>query len=145
MKKYISISITFCFIMLFTSGLALYFAPSCKTAQKIGWSFLFIGKESWEAVHIVFAVLFLITMATHLILNWKIFVLYFFDREKNILNIKAAILCAAAAILFFLMSVFNIPPVSWLHKAHEIIKFSWGPSCDGKRHLNKKQIIKNPY
>ncbi len=129
-RKCISIWSASCFLILALSGIALFIAPSCKTAEKTGWYFLLINKESWEIVHIFFAVLFIIAITIHLILNWKIFISYFIDKGENILKIKEAILCIIVAILLFFLSIFNLPPGSWLHRMHEIIKFSWGPACN---------------
>jgi hypothetical protein len=126
-RPFISIAITIASVILVISGIALFCAPKCKVAEKIGWQFLFISKETWESTHITFAFLFLFLTIIHLVLNWKILITYFKNGQYRIpMPNRTVIFCTLAAIAFFIMSALEIPPVSWLHKAHENIKASWG-------------------
>ncbi|MBN2160123.1 MAG: DUF4405 domain-containing protein [Spirochaetes bacterium] len=130
-KKVISIVITMTFLVLLVSGISLFFAPSCKVAKEIGWRFFFFDKESWESVHLVFALLFVVLLIMHVILNGKTLIRYFKGGISAMAGIsRTAIICAFATVILFLLAAFNIPPAGWLHKAHEFIKFSWGPPCD---------------
>lgn len=130
-KNYISIGITMSFPVLLVSGVALYLAPSCRVAEKIGWRFCFLGKESWEGVHITFGLLFLVLSIIHIVLNWRILLSYFKKGVSGIASVdRAVIICSVAAIVLFFMAAFNLPPAGWLHRAHEYIKFSWGPPCE---------------
>ncbi len=141
-RNYISIGITMSFLVLLFSGIALYVAPNCRVAGAIGWRFCFLDKESLESVHITFSLAFLILSVVHVLYNWKALVSYL----KNGFGVfawlnRAVLITGALTIALFLMAAFRVPPVGWLHSAHEYVKFSWGPGStegDGVP-LNKSQ------
>jgi hypothetical protein len=125
-RSFLSIGSALAFVALIFSGIALYTAPPCSVANSIGWSFLFMGKEAWEAVHIVFALAFIILASLHLWYNWGPFAGYFSRKPREGKPVSHSVIIAAiAAVALFLLAAFDLPPVSWLHQAHESIKFSW--------------------
>jgi len=114
--------------MLLISGIALYTAPPCSVANSIGWNFMLMGKETWEAVHIAFALSFIILASLHLWYNWGPFAAYFSRKPREGTPVSRSVVIAAIAVAaLLLLAVFDLPPVSWLHDAHEKIKFSWSP------------------
>lgn len=127
-RIYLSVGSAFSFLLLALSGIALYFAPQCKVAQFVHWRFLLLGKESWEAVHISFALIFVVLAPLHLWFNWSTFVSYFRRPSPNAgIKNRPVLLSLIIAILLFLMSAFRLPPVIWIHDIHEKIKKSWTP------------------
>lgn len=125
-RAFLSIASALAFIFLIISGIALFIAPPCSAANALNWRFLFIGKESWEAIHLSFAFSFLILAPLHLLYNWSTFTSYFRRKAEKADKLSRPLLLAlAAALALLLMSALGIPPVSWLHEAHEKIKFSW--------------------
>ncbi|MBN1498075.1 MAG: hypothetical protein JXA07_14985 [Spirochaetes bacterium] len=61
----------------------------------------------------------------------KILLSYFKRGVRGIASVdRAVIICPVAAMVLFVMASFNVPPAGWLHRAHEYIKFSWGPPCE---------------
>ncbi|HPA73659.1 MAG TPA: DUF4405 domain-containing protein, partial [Spirochaetota bacterium] len=64
-RAFLSIGSALASIMLLISGIALYTAPPCSVANSIGWNFMLMGKETWEAVHIAFALSFIILASLH--------------------------------------------------------------------------------
>ncbi len=128
-RKYISIGTTMSFLVLLFSGIALYLAPNCRVADAIGWRFCFLDKESLESVHITFSLVFIILSILHVMYNWKALVSYLRNGFGVFAGLnRAVVISGAVTVLLFVMSVFRVPPVGWLHGAHEYIKFSWGPN-----------------
>ena len=133
---YTSTGLAFAAVLLFLSGLALYCAPTCRVARDIGWSFLFLGKESWETIHMTFALLLILLSIFHLYLNWNRFSSYFTQgSDGSSGGGRILFLIAIAAVVLILMSAFKIPPVGWLLESHDSLKSSWGSSRgpEGKR------------
>lgn len=128
LKKHVSTGLLFVAAVLLVSGIALFTAPSCRVAELIGWSFCFLGKESWESVHVTFALLFFIASILHVALNWSPLVSYI-RGDGGIAGYRIALVCALTVIFLFIAAALDLPPVSWLYRAHEHIKFSWGPRC----------------
>jgi len=116
------------FLVLLFSGIALYLAPNCKVADQIGWRFCFLDKESLESLHITFSLVFLVLSILHVVYNWKALVSYLGGGFGVFAGLnRAVVISGAIMVLLFVMSVFRVPPVGWLHEAHEYLKFSWGP------------------
>jgi ABC-type Fe3+-siderophore transport system permease subunit len=127
-RTYLSVGSAFSFLFLVLSGIALYSAPQCKVAEFIHWRFLLLGKESWEAVHISFALMFAVLAPLHLWYNWSTFASYFrrSSPDAGIKN-RPVLLSLIIAMILFLMSALRLPPVIWIHDIHEKIKKSWAP------------------
>ena len=121
LRHYISIGITFAFIIMVISGIALYFAPSCRVARMTGWQFLFISKDSWETFHIIFALFFLILGILHTYINWDTLASYLKNRSEKVFN-RPLVITAALTLLFLILSVLNVPPVSWLTDLNDQFK-----------------------
>jgi hypothetical protein len=80
----------------------------------------------WEGVHISFAVVFIILASLHFVYNWNVFATYFRKKtEESNSAPHAYLMVIILTAVLFLLSAFHVPPVSWLHDAHEKIKFSW--------------------
>ena len=116
----------FAMLFLLISGVALYVAPPCRVAESTGWVFLGIGKDSWEAVHLLFAVIFVLFSLVHLVLNWTVFARYAVNKSGGNSRPQGLFaLIAVLAFLLFLLSAFRLPPAVWVHDAHERIKASY--------------------
>lgn len=123
LRSFVSSGIAFAFVLLGISGIALYFAPSCRLARLTGWEFLFLDKETWETLHMTFALLFLIGGSFHLFLNWNIFLIYMKGKKSEAkLRNRPFIFAAVIALFFLLMAFFSVAPVSWMGDYHETIK-----------------------
>lgn len=113
---------------LVVSGLALFTAPPCSVATAIGWHFLFLRKASWETIHIVFAVAFVIVVVCHLRYNWGTLTGHFARGTRTAGGIsRSALIAIIIAVVLFVLSALQLPPVSWVYDAHERIKFSHSP------------------
>ncbi len=125
-RAFLSIGTALVSILLLISGIALYTAPPCSVADSIGWSFMLLGKETWEAAHIAFALAFIIFASLHLWYNWGPFMKYLSRKPREGTPVRrSALIAALVAAALLTLAVFDLPPVSWLHAAHEKIKFSW--------------------
>jgi hypothetical protein len=103
-RAFLSIVSAMMLLFLALSGTALYMAPPCSVADRIGWRLLFLSKDGWETVHISFALAFVLIMPFHLWLNWKPFVSYFTREEKKAPALSRTACIAAAVTAIFLYS-----------------------------------------
>lgn len=125
-RAFLSVASALAFLFLALSGVVLYVAPQCFVADATGWRCLFIEKDTWESIHLTFALSFLILTPLHLWYNWSAFIGYFKKKTAAARETPLpALIAAALAAVLFLMSLGGIPPVSWVHDAHEAIKLSW--------------------
>lgn len=70
-RAFITLVIAFCFLVLVFTGIVLYIEPHGRVAYWTEWRFLGLGKQHWDGVHMVAALLFLMASVFHLYLNWK--------------------------------------------------------------------------
>lgn len=125
-RAFLSIASAICMCVLVFSGVALFTAPPCSVADRIGWRFCFIGKDGWESIHMSFAIAFMALIPFHLKYNWSAFVNHFRKKRDESQALSRPFLIAIlAALALFLLSSLRLPPFSWVHGAHESLKFSW--------------------
>jgi len=118
--------VTWSFVVLTLTGLVLYVVPHGRVAYWAHWSLAGMEKEQWAWVHMMFGGVFIVTGILHLYFNWKPFKKYLAERSQGRVQIKQEVvvsLLLTAAI--FSLSVFNLPPASWVFELNQTIKGSW--------------------
>jgi len=70
-RRFFSSLLALTFVGAAGSGAALYFRPEGSIARWVGWSALGLDKRQWEAVHIGFVLVFLLTAVVHVWYNWR--------------------------------------------------------------------------
>ena len=114
------------FLVLTITGLALYIVPHGRVAYWVHWSLAGMEKEQWAGVHMMFGGIFIVAGIIHLYFNWKPFRKFLADRVGGHLEMKREIVFATLfTIAVFVLSVFNLPPASWVFDLNENIKSSW--------------------
>ncbi len=118
--------VTWAFVILTITGLVLYVVPQGRVAYWTHWSLLGLGKEQWGDVHMMFGGIFIFTGIIHLYFNWKPFKKFLADRVKGKLQLKQEFVIAMTfSVVIVVMSIFHIPPVSWVFDLNQTLKDSW--------------------
>ena len=118
--------VTWSFLVLTVTGLVLYIIPHGRVAYWIHWDLAGLEKDQWGGVHMIFGGMFIISGILHLYFNWKPFKKYFADRVRGHLQLKQEIVIATIlTLVIFMLSVFNLPPASWVFDFNAKIKESW--------------------
>ncbi len=76
------------FVFLFISGIALFIVSSGRVANWSQWTFLGLNKNAWEAVHVIWAIVFTIATVFHLKYNWAIFKSYFVNWTREVRGVR---------------------------------------------------------
>ena len=71
LRAFITLVVSFTFLVLATTGVVLYIEPHGRVAYWTEWRLLGLGKQHWDGVHMVAALVFLLASGVHLYLNWK--------------------------------------------------------------------------
>ena len=125
-RSLIAFIVTWAFAILTITGLVLYVVPQGRVAYWTHWSLFGLGKEQWGDVHMMFGGIFIITGIIHLYFNWKPFKKFLADRVKGKLQLKQEFVIAMAfSVVIMVMSIFHIPPVSWVFDLNQVLKDSW--------------------
>ncbi len=113
-------------ILAFT-GIICYLKPPSRIAEWINWRFLGLEKHFWEALHTVFALLFVITALTHIIYNRRALRAYMRLRMEQgrqyWRELTAAFGITAALILITLLNIF---PTATIMDLGDRLSEGWG-------------------
>lgn len=130
-KGFISFFALFVIIILFLTGIVLYFKPPGRIANWSHWTFLGLAKEQWQAIHTIFALTFVIITSFHLYFNWKVLMSYFKKRLLEGIHLKRELLWSSLlTILILVFTLVEVPPFSTIMIWGEDLSNSW--ASEGK-------------
>lgn len=113
--------------VLALTGLVCYFKPPSRISEWIDWRFLGLEKGVWEALHTVFALLFVITAGFHLWFNRRPLLTYLLARmrtgRERWKEMAAALGLTAFFIVVTAMGIFPAGPIMDLS---DRLSESWG-------------------
>jgi len=128
-RAFTSVATALCFTALAITGVVLFITPPGRVAHWTGWRLGGLTKDGWSALHIWFALSFLIASGFHIWLNWQSLLSYFKSRVTRHLALRrewalALVLCIA----IFAGTLVEIPPFSSLMALNDGLKNSWEKS-----------------
>ena len=121
-----SLMVTLGFIVLAFTGSVLYATPKGRVAHWTRWTFWGLEKEEWSAVHMVIALVFLISALFHIYFNWRVLLRYFKGAFAKGLRAKREF--ALAALITVLCCVGTVqmwPPFGTIIAWNDQIKDYW--------------------
>ncbi|MBT8398153.1 MAG: DUF4405 domain-containing protein [Gemmatimonadetes bacterium] len=125
-RRVISLSVLFSFIILALSGVMLFLSPQGRVAYWAGWTLLGLSKEQYSAIHTTLMMLFLAASIWHIVLNWRPIVGYLKDRSKKIRVFTPESSLAMGLVLAFVVGpLVGLPPFKQFLEAGEDIKGYW--------------------
>ncbi len=125
-RAFTSLYITLSFIVMIVSGIILYIAPPGRIAKWTYVPILGIEKDQWQALHTIFAFLFIIANGFHLYFNWNSFISYLKDKKKQIFHIRKELINALLVTLgIFYLVLLNVQPFKGIVEFGETKKLSW--------------------
>lgn len=126
-QAFISIYMVVSGLVLALTGIVCYIKPPARIANWISWRFLGFTKGEWEAVHTVFAFLFVIAAIIHIYLNWNTLWGYIRTRVEAGLNRKLELsLALVLTLTFFILTRAGIFPFGTVTRLGENLSNSWG-------------------
>lgn len=125
-KAFISLYISFSFIIMIVSGVILYLAPAGRIAK---WTHIYIlglEKDAWQAIHIIFTFLFIIASGFHIWYNWKPFVSYLRNKMRQKFSLRKELIASfLITMLLFVFTLLELPPFSSVIELGEDLTDSW--------------------
>lgn len=125
-RAFVSLVVALAFVVLGTTGIALYMTPPGRVANWSGWTLAGLTKADWQAVHMVFGFLFVAAGAFHLFYNWRVLLAYLRSRVDAGRRYRRELAWATATGLALVVaSVADIPPVSVVADGRERLANLW--------------------
>ncbi|MBT6095840.1 MAG: DUF4405 domain-containing protein [Rhodospirillaceae bacterium] len=121
-----SLVTTWAFVIATMTGVVLYITPKGRVANWMIWDLWSLTKEAWGELHITFSIVFVVVGVAHLVYNWKPFKSYMSERARGHIHVKRTVYGSLAIVaVFFVLSVYKLPPASWVFDLEATIKDSW--------------------
>ena len=126
MKKIISLTLAFSFLVMSITGMMLYIVPKGKVAYWANWEMFGLTKSQYGGIHITSMILFLVVTIWHIYYNWKPLMSYLKNSTKQITLFKKELLIALALnFLFVGGTLMGIQPFQSVLDINEGIKTYW--------------------
>lgn len=125
-KKIISLTLAFSFLVMSITGIMLYIVPKGKIAYWANWKMLGLTKSQYGDMHITSMILFLVVTIWHIYYNWKPLISYLKNSTKQITLFKKELLIALTLnFLFVGGALLGIQPFQSVLDINEGIKTYW--------------------
>ncbi|MFT7003174.1 MAG: biotin operon repressor [Sulfurimonas sp.] len=125
-KKIISLTLAFSFLIMSVTGIMLYIVPKGKIAYWANWKMFGLTKTQYADVHMTSMILFLVVTIWHIFYNWKPIVSYLKDSTRKITFFKKELLIALTLnILFVGGPLMNVQPFQSILDINNNIKNYW--------------------
>lgn len=126
LRRIISLTLTFSFLVMSFTGIMLYIVPKGKVAYWANWKMFGLTKTQYGDIHITFMILFLVVTTWHIYYNWKPLISYLKNSTKKITLFKKELLIALGLnILFVLGTLSGVQPFQSVLNLNDNIKAYW--------------------
>ena len=125
-KKIISLTLAFSFLIMSVTGIILYIVPKGKVAYWANWQIFGLTKTQYGDIHITSMFLFLVVTIWHIYYNWKPLVNYLRDSTQKVTLFKKELLIAFVLnIIFVVGTLVGVQPFQFALDIKEDIKTYW--------------------
>ena len=141
LRKLTSFLMLFAFVIMVLSGIAEFISPFGRLSLMLHWTFLGLDKMRWQALHIIFMVLFTVAGLIHIWLNLKAIKHYLKNRSKKMVvftkEMTIALLITAG---LFYGTVVKYPPLETFVKMNKSFNDYWMQEFKEKRLKQMQQM-----
>lgn len=131
LRRLISLTITFSFLIMSYTGIILFLAPKGRVANWTNWQLLGLDKTQYTNLHVTFMVLFLVGMIFHMYLNWSSLLNYLKNKTHQFsLLTKEFLLAFGINLLFLLGTLYYWTPFDQFLDFQDDLKAMWEKKVD---------------
>lgn len=129
-RAFVSFYMTLSMLVVAVSGSVLYIAPPGRIANWSYWALAALDKASWQAVHTIFAFLFVLASAIHVYLNWRVILAYLKTKLGEGVRRKWELAASSAlAVGIMALTLSGVPPFGTVMTVGEQFKNSWATAA----------------
>lgn len=115
LKNVAALTLALSFFFVFLSSLVLYIEPAEHVASWAEWSFFWLAKPQWDAMHLSMGALFCLAAAAHILLNIPALLGLLRTKAGTLVILTPELLLATAVVTFvFLGTLAGFPPMGQL-------------------------------
>ena len=125
-RKITSFVMLYSFVIMVLSGIMLFISPFGRLAMMIKWQVFYLDKMQWQALHLIFMVIFTISGLLHILYNIKAIKHYMKNKAKKIVVITLPHLIAIIIIIpLFYLTINHIEPLESFVKLNKNFNTYW--------------------
>ena len=125
-RTFVTFYVIFSFAVIAVSGVVLYVSPPGRVANWSEWTLGLLTKATWQAVHTIFAFLFVLAVAFHVYFNWRVILNYLTRKlSEGIRRRRELALASALSLLVFVLTLTGSAPFETAMTVGETLKNSW--------------------
>ncbi len=131
-RAFVTFYVVVSFLVIATSGIVLFISPPGRIANWSQWAIGGLQKSGWQAVHSIFAFLFVVAAGFHVYFNWRV-ILNYIRRTIGAGVNRGRELAAASAlgVVILVLTISGLPPFSTVMTLGETAKNAWSdPSTE---------------
>lgn len=126
LRKITSFVMLFSFMIMVVSGVAEFISPFGRLSMMIKWEMLFLDKMQWQALHIVFMVVFTVAGILHIFINIKPIKAYLKNRAKKmVIFTKEMSIALAVTVVLFVATINQFAPLEYFVKLNKSFNSYW--------------------
>lgn len=116
----------FSFLVLVLSGVAEFISPFGRLGMMIKWEMLWLDKMQWQALHLVFMIVFTVAGFVHIFLNIRPIKAYLKNRSKTmVVFTKEMSIALAITVVLFVATVQKFEPIENFVKLNKSFNDYW--------------------
>lgn len=125
-RKITSFIMLYSFIIMVLSGTMLFISPFGRLAMMIQWEILWLDKMQWQALHLIFMLIFTLAGLLHIFYNYKAIKNYLKSKSKKIVVFtQAHIVALAVTGALFYATVEHMEPLESFVKMNKSFNDYW--------------------
>jgi len=142
-RGFISFSLFISFVVITITGVVLYLTPPGRVAKWVNWEMIGLTKEEWQAQHTLFSLFFFVLSIFHIFsMNWRTFLHYIKKKAASNFNMKKEMIFSVVfSLLFFLCTLYQVPPFQTVMDFGEYLTESW-EKTDEKAPMAHAELLK---
>lgn len=122
------------FLIMVISGAMLFISPFGRLGMMIQWEFFGLDKMQWQALHLIFMLIFTLAGFLHIVYNYKAIKNYLKSKSKKIVIFTSANLIAIAITsIFFYATIKHMEPFNSFVKMNKSFNEYWTNQFKEKR------------
>lgn len=126
LKKIVSLTLAFSFLVMSLTGIMLFIVPKGKVAYWANWKMFGLTKTQYADIHIISMILFITITVWHIYYNWKPLTSYLKNSAKQITLFKKELLIAFVLnALFVAGALLEFQPFKTVLDFNEGVKTYW--------------------
>lgn len=125
-RAFVSFLLLLSTLVIIVGGVILFVSPPGRVANWTGWRLLWLTKAQWQAIHSMFAVIFIIAGGLHVYYNWRALWGYLKNRLRGGLRLSWELAGATVvSLLVFTLTLRDAQPFAVILDFGDRITQSW--------------------